>query len=416
MKISKVKGTHDFLDLTLFNFVVQQIRSYVNKYNFSEIKTPILEPTELFKRSLGLHTDVVTKEMFVVKTDSNSDEICLRPEATAPTMRAFLEHSIQLVPWKVFSIGPMFRHERPQKGRYRQFYQANFEIIDAPSIVHDVQMITMLDRLFQDIFLLDMYALHINFLGTSEGREKFKKKLADFLDNHVESLCETCKVRKEKNILRIFDCKNKTCKELYYDAPHIIDHLSKESQKEWEQIQEQLSLLSISYSVVPTLVRGLDYYDTTVFEFVSDNLGAQSAFCSGGRYDTLATQLGAKKNYPSIGAALGIERLLLLLESIQDSLSLPHSPPLHLIIPIDVAQEGIALLLADELHAIGLSVDILIDGSLKSRMRKANKMGAKYILLLGEEEQKNRTVTLKNMVTGQEQNMLQTEVLTFLKQ
>jgi histidyl-tRNA synthetase len=214
--VLRVKGTHDFLEVQLFNFVQEIIHQQADSYHFTEIITPILEHTDLFKRSLGLQTDVVSKEMFVIGDPADPDSICLRPELTAPTMRAFLEHKEQLViPWKVFSVGPMFRHERPQKGRFRQFYQANFEVIGSDAIAQDVQLIKMLDRLFQEKFTLDTYALLINFLGCFEDRQKFKQKLHDFLNSVQDKICSDCLVRKEHNIMRIFDCKVSTCKEIY---------------------------------------------------------------------------------------------------------------------------------------------------------------------------------------------------------
>lgn len=417
--ISRVRGTQDFLDLRLLNFIQQVIERHCNQYRFQEIATPILEQTDLFKRSLGLQTDVVSKEMFIIGDTSDEDSICLRPEATAPTMRTFLEHKDQLqlvTPWKVYSIGPMFRHERPQKGRFRQFNQATLEVIGSSSVAQDVQLIKMLDRLFQEKFTLDNYALQLNFLGCFDDRQKFKKKLYDFLTTVQDKLCENCVVRKEHNIMRIFDCKNPTCKELYKNAPTIVDSLCPNCQKEWQQVQDQLHILSISFTYNPLLVRGLDYYDKTVFEFTSDNLGSQTAFCGGGRYNRLASHLGASNEYESVGASIGIERLLMLLEPISDRLQLPPEQPLQLIIPLSAEQQSLALLLADELQAQNLCVDILVDeDSLKSHMRKANKMGAAHVLLIGSEEQAQRKVMVKKMVTGQSELVDQTDLITYLK-
>lgn len=415
--VSRVKGTHDFLDVRLFNFVEQVIHHHCTRYHFNEIFTPILEHTELFKRSLGLQTDIVSKEMFVIGDPQRSDSLCLRPEATAPTMRAFLENRENLVtPWKVYSIGPMFRHERPQKGRFRQFHQATLEVIGSGAIAQDVQLIKMLDRLFQEKFMLDTYALIINFLGCAEDRARFKKILYDFLTSVQDQLCENCLVRKEHNIMRVYDCKEATCQALYKNAPQIIHHLCEPCKQEWKQLQDQLHLLSISFSYCPLLVRGLDYYDKTVFEFTSDNLGSQTAFCGGGRYNRLATQLGASEDLSCVGASIGIERLLLLLESLQDRLPIPEQPPLTLILPLSAEQQSLALLLADELQAQDLCVDVLVDGdSVKTMMRKANKMGASTVLIIGSEEQAQRKVMVKKMATGQEELIDQTAVVAYLK-
>ncbi len=415
---SRVKGTHDFLDLTLFNFVIKEIKAHAQHYHFSEIATPILEPVELFQRSLGTYTDVISKEMFLIDTKEDEERICLRPEATASTMRAFLQHHIEQTPWKVFSYGPMFRYERPQKGRFRQFHQINIEIIGSVAIAQDLQLIKMLDRFFAERLQLNNFALLINFLGCMDDRVIYRDKLYAFLSSEAAAgICDTCKIRKEKNILRIFDCKNPKCQEIYQQAPHSADHLCKACQSEWKQLQDGLSLLSVSFAYEPKLVRGLDYYTKTVFEFVSENLGAQNAFCGGGRYDQLATMLGSKKEYPALGAAIGIERLLLLLEPKKNELSLPEPPALHVILPMSPAQHMLALLLSDTLQAQNVCIDILAEGdSIKSMMRQTNRMGARYALILGADEQQNKTVTVKNMVIGEQETIAQIDLVAYLKQ
>lgn len=414
MMFSRVKGTQDFLDLTLFNFIIDSVKHHVSRYHFNEIATPILEPTDLFKRSLGLQTDVVTKEMFVIK---GHDDICLRPEATASIVRAFIENNIQQVPWKVFLYGPMFRHERPQKGRYRQFHQINFEVIGAQSIAHDVSLIAMLDRFFHERLTLNNYALLLNFLGCFDDRKAYRVMLKEFLESsEAQGLCELCNERKEKNILRIFDCKNGNCQAIYRKAPLLVDNLCETCNAEWQQLQEQLELLSVSFSYSPTLVRGLDYYNKTVFEFVSENLGAQQAFCGGGRYDQLVGQIGGGADQPSVGAAIGIERLMLLLDPIRSTLPLPMKSALHVVIPLSEKQQTLALLLADTIQAHTLTVDVLLDGgSVKSMLRKAHKMGALYCLLLGEDEQRTHEVTIKNMMTGDEVRVPQAQAVSYLK-
>lgn len=413
--IPRVKGTQDFIDCAIFNFIVDQFAQHVSLYHFQQIATPVLEHVELFKRSLGQHTDVVSKEMFIVQSANESQEqICLRPEATAATVRAFVENN-PTTPWKVYSYGPMFRYERPQKGRFRQFHQINLEVIGAQSISQDVQIITMLDRFFHEKLKLNNYSLQINFLGTVADRANYLKTLKSFLTS-AQGICATCTQRATTNPLRIFDCKVEECQKIYQKAPHIADHLSTESKQEWEQLKQELMLLSISFVYNPKLVRGLDYYNKTVFEFASENLGAQNAFCGGGRYDQLAKELGAREDQPSIGAAIGIERLMLLLEPIRDTLPIAQSRPLYVMMPLSQAQQPLALLLADTLHAANLVVDTLLDGdSLKSMMRKANKMGAVYALILGDQEQQNKTVVVKNMMTGEQHELAQVDLATFLK-
>jgi len=414
--IRKVKGTQDLLNLTLFNFIINQAKKHFTEYNFKEISTPILETLELYKRSTGIETEVVTKQMFKVEANKGDEQIVLRPEATPSIIRAFIEDTAQQVPWKVFTWGPMFRYERPQKGRYRQFTQISIEVIGSEAISQDAQFIKMLDRFFHEKLRLSNYALILNFLGCFEDRKAYRVLLKQFLDNSERDLCKECKVRKEHNILRIFDCKNPDCQKIYKDAPFITDNLCKACAHEWELLKDQLALLSVSFVVQPSLVRGLDYYSKTVFEFVSDSLGSQSAFCGGGRYNRLVSQLGGKEDQPSIGAAPGVERLLLLLDQIKETLPLEQAPALHLILPIEEKQNMLALLLAENLQSHGLCTDILLDeGSIKSKMRKANKMGAAFVLILGPEEQEKKMVTVKNMITGESQQILQIDLIEYIK-
>lgn len=416
--ISRVKGTQDILDLTLFNYLISNVKLHLQKYHFTEIATPILEPMELFKRSLGTHTDVVSKEMFVIEphgTD-HEDRIVLRPEATASTVRAFIENGIQTTPWKVYSYGPMFRYERPQKGRYRQFNQVTIEVIGSAAVAQDVSLIALLDRFFHEQLNFNNYALQINFLGCSSDREAYRAILKKFLEKNSNSLCETCKVRKDTNIMRVFDCKVETCKVLYKNAPFIADHLCASCSAEWQQVQDMLQMLSISHNYAPTLVRGLDYYNKTVFEFVSANLGAQAAFCGGGRYDQLASLLGAKEDQPSVGAAIGIERVLLLLELMKDQIPLPQQPALLAVMPLDQAQQPLALIVADSLQAAGCCVEVMLEGdSIKAMMRRANKLGVAYALLIGSKEQETKTVTVKNMMTGDQETVAHADLVKYFK-
>lgn len=418
MAFTRIKGTQDFLDLSLYNFFIKKAKDHMRLYHFSEIATPLIEPVELFQRSLGEQSDIISKEMFLIDSGENKEErICLRPEGTAPAVRAFIENNVQQTPWKIFLYGPMFRYERPQKGRYRQFQQFSMEVIGSAAIAQDAQFIKMLERFFHETLQLNSFTIDLNFLGCLDDRRAYRDVLYKFLMSpKAANICETCKVRREKNIMRVFDCKSPVCQEIYKDAPYIADHLCAGCASEWQELQDELELLSVSFSYRPSLVRGLDYYSKTVFEFSSGLLGAQNAFCGGGRYDMLAKELGAKEDQPSIGAAIGIERLLLLLETIKDRLPIEQEPALHLIIPLGAEQKKLGLLLADELQAQGLVTDILLEGSsVKSMMREANKMGAAYCLILGEEEQKAGTVTVKNMVTGAQESIAQIAVASYLK-
>lgn len=412
--MAKVKGTQDFVDLKLYNYIVDAANKYLEANNYKQIMTPIIEHLDLFKRSLGITTDVVNKEMFIIQQEGEEkNPICLRPEATAATMRAFLENGIQNIPWKVFSVGPMFRYERPQKGRFRQFHQLNIEFVGSDNVYQDAEFIKMLDKLFSSKLKLDNYALHINYLGSFEDRKNFSTVLKKFLDSVADKICKTCSDRKDTNTLRVLDCKNPDCQTIYNSAPKTAEHLSSESKKEWQTLQDVLEMLSVSFVINSKLVRGLDYYNKTIFEFVSSDLGAQSAFCGGGRYDGLVKEISdGKQDVPSMGAAIGIERLMILLENRELDV---QEDPLHVIMPLSEEQFVLAMLVEQELLKANFAVETILErSSLKSMMRKANKMGAKYSLIIGEDEQKNRTVLVKNMVNGQENVINQPKLVGFL--
>lgn len=410
--MQKVKGTQDFLNNDLYEYIVETANAHCKQYHFTSIQTPIIEPTELFARAIGTATDVVGKEMFLIQPKEGSDSsICLRPEMTASTVRAFLEQGITTIPWNVVSAGPVFRYERPQKGRFRQFHQYNLEMIGASSIAYDAELISCLDQLFCHVFGLAQYSLMLNFLGCSNDRIAYKERLLTFLDTHSNEICATCTTRSTTNTLRVFDCKHETCQSIYQQAPTLIKHLCEQCAYEWEELQRLLQLLSVSFSVNPQLVRGLDYYNKTAFEFASTALGAQNSFCGGGRYDGLITQFEPKKSIPALGAAFGIERLMLMLELQQRTFA---KNPLHVIIPFEPAQQTIALLLAQHLRNHKLTVQLLCDGSIKHRMKQADAFGAQTVLLLGSDEQAAGTVTVKTMATGNSKTIPQIEIATYV--
>lgn len=415
--ISRVRGTRDIFNAQEFLEIFRIIKKHLHNHRFQQVMLPSIESVDLFKRALGQETDVVSKEMFIVASSSaeqKKEQICLRPEATAQMVRAFIEHGVQDLPWKAFCCGSMFRYERPQKGRFREFYQCSMEIIGSASVSEDVHLISMLDSLFSQKFNLSEYALHINFLGCSEDRKKFTERLHAFLSDHEDSICDTCKKRKEANILRVFDCKNEECHKVYVDAPHLTDGLCEPCSLEWKELQDRLEELSISFVHNTKLVRGLDYYNKTIFEFVSPLLGAQSAFCAGGRYDSLVALLGGKQDQPSIGAAIGVDRLEILLQETNSPLLEQQLAPLYIIVPLEKDQHPVALKLAQNLLNQGFCTDVLFDGSLKSMMRKANKMGAQAVLLIGSDEQNQGTVTFKDMQSGESQIVKQIQVAGLL--
>jgi len=412
--ITRVPGTHDVLDMKSFTELTTIIRTQFHHAGFAEIMTPLIEHTELFHRSLGSATDIMSKELYFVNSphaEEGDHTLCLRPEATASTVRAFVNAHIVHMPWNVFTIGPMFRHERPQKGRYRQFHQASIEMIGAQSITQDAFLIMMLNQLFSDRLSLVHYGLLINFMGCADDRTAFTEILKTWLQKHHEKLCSTCQQRAMTNPLRVFDCKQQACRELFEDAPKTTDHLCSACTQEWNLLQNLLQQLSVSYSHQPLLVRGLDYYSKTVFEFVSAELGAQNTFCGGGRYNQLAREIGAVDDVPSVGAAIGIERLLSLVED-----KLPRrETKLYCIIPLSLEQHSIALQLTDLLLAHNITVQPLLnESSLKSMMRTANRIGAHMCIIIGPDEQQAGTVALKNMMTGETKQIAQHDIVSHL--
>ena len=414
---SKVKGTQDWLDMGLLQGVLAKVHTYLALHNFSEIATPLLEYATLFERSLGNETDVVSKQMFFIaphKEESDKDRLCLRPEATAGIMRAYLENQHELPnPWKVYTVGPMFRYERPQKGRFRQLHQISLEAIGVASLEYDALFISMIAHLFEEILGLSAFVLHINYLGDAQDRELYKKALREFLDG--KDICATCQHRKETNVLRALDCKVETCKKIYEDAPEITAYFSQATQEEWKALQNNLHILGVTFVHNPFLVRGLDYYNKTVFEFVGIALGAQNALCGGGRYDGLSQELGSKEPIPSIGVGIGIERLLLLCQEHADALT-AKKPALHVIIPFDQAQHTLSLLMASSLTKHGICADVSLEStSVKNKMKRANKQGAAYVILIGQDEMEKNYVTIKHMITGAEEKVEQGKLLHYLQ-
>ena len=412
--IPRVKGTQDSLDTSVLTYFLDRTKKYLQENAFSEVITPILEHAELFLRTLGQETDVVSKQMYMVQAGED-ERICLRPEGTASVMRAYLEaHAGSNACAKLFTYGPMFRYERPQKGRYRQFSQLSMELVNARSILYDAYFIDLLDKLFSQVLRIPDFSLSLNFLGCSADRVAFKETLKLFLTD--KELCATCMIRKEKNILRIFDCKSAQCQSLYAHAPILTDHLCDCCAQQWSQLKDMLTLLSVSYKQVPTLVRGLDYYNKTVFEFTSSHLGSQDAFCSGGRYDGLAQELGAKNEVPAIGAAIGVERMGMILEAIAAGKPLVAPAPRYVFVPLDQEYTAVALELGKQLQGAGLVVDYVFDGdSIKTKMRRANAANAAYTLLIGSDEYAQKVVAVKTMATGAEERIAFSELAMRLK-
>ena len=396
--IQAIRGMNDCLpsQTGIWQFVESNIRRVVANYGYQEIRTPIVESTELFKRSIGEVTDIVEKEMYTFD-DRNGDSLALRPEGTACCVRAGNEHGLLYnQQQRLWYMGPMFRHERPQKGRYRQFHQFGVEAygLNGPDI--DVEMILIGARLWQAFGISDKVELQINSLGSAEARVAYKELLVVFLQKHHDQLDEDSQRRLLSNPLRILDSKNPTVQEIVKDAPKLIDHLDDESKAHFSLLCERLDNLGIQYVVNPSLVRGLDYYNRTVFEWVTRLLGAQGTICAGGRYDGLVEQLGGKAS-PAVGFAMGLERLVLLVESLDESIYANNAVDIYLM-PMSEDAESAATKIAEQIRNILPTVKLQQHcggGNFKRKMKKAMASDAAIAIIIGDDELANASVSVK---------------------
>ncbi|MDQ5947701.1 MAG: histidyl-tRNA synthetase [Pseudomonadota bacterium] len=396
-KLSGVKGMNDLLPATSYQWLwlEDKLRVWLSQYGYENIRTPILENTQLFTRSIGEVTDIVEKEMYSFTDSLNGDALTLRPEGTAGTIRAVVEHNLLYnANQKLWYIGPMFRHERPQKGRYRQFHQLGVEALGFKGPDVDCEIILMLNHLWQ-ILGLSGVELQINCLGNKDERLAHREALIAYFEQHQELLDEEAKRRLHTNPLRILDTKNPAMQELVSDAPKLLAYLGEHSQAHYTGWKAGLDALNIAYVENPRLVRGLDYYNLSVFEWVSSDLGSQSTVCGGGRYDPLVAELSGKENY-AIGFAIGLERLLLSLEA-QNKLIIKPDCDIYIVNDGFGAAE-VAFSLAQELRTLGYKViQHLGGGSFKSQFKKADSSGARLSLVIGENEVKLNQVVLKLM-------------------
>jgi histidyl-tRNA synthetase len=372
-------------------------------YGYQEIRLPIVEKTELFKRSIGEVTDIVEKEMYTFD-DRNGDSLTLRPEGTAGCLRACLEHGLlHNQSHRLWYYGPMFRHERPQKGRYRQFYQLGVETYGMPGPDVDAEMILLTDRLWKKIGIRDKVELQINSLGTSEERAAYRSTLVSYFQQHLSVLDEDSLRRLETNPLRILDSKNPAMQEMLQQAPVLLNHLGEDSLNHFNRLKAMLDDLGIEYSLNTRLVRGLDYYSKTVFEWVTDELGSQGTICAGGRYDGLIEQLGGKPNH-AIGFAMGMERILALVELLEN-VDIAPTVDVYMIRVGEAAEQAGMMLaerLRDQLDGLKLQVNFG-GGSFKSQFKKADKSGAAYAIIIGDDEAQRGDVALKSLRVEQEQ-------------
>ncbi|MFO7761111.1 MAG: histidine--tRNA ligase [Thermodesulfobacteriota bacterium] len=401
MKIKALKGFKDIIpdEVDIYRFIEKISRDIFHRFGFREIRVPVLEKTDLFVRSLGVATDIVEKEMYTFD-DRNGDSVTMRPEGTASVLRAYIEQGLHASSslQKLYTIGPMFRHERPQKGRLRQFHQISVEVLglDHPRI--DAEVMAMAYLLLTSLGL--SARLEINSLGCQKCRPGFNQALRLFLDN-CQGLCDDCLRRRDTNPLRVLDCKNKSCQEHYQKAPFIIQHLCPECYGHFQTVKEGLKLLRIPYTVNSFMVRGLDYYCRTTFELISDDLGTQNAVGAGGRYDGLVKELGGP-DVPGLGFAMGLERLALLLAS-QDNGSQKAWTDLF-IAALGPKAQNVAFPVSHYLREKGLSVTMdVMDRSLKSQMKQADRAGANFVLILGEEEFEKGQAQLRDMRSKNQQ-------------
>lgn len=411
------RGTKDITpkDVYKWHYVEKKFREICALYGYEEIRTPIFEHTEVFARSVGDTTDVVQKEMYSF-TDRGDRQLSLKPEGTAGVIRSFIENKMyaDTQPTKLYYITPCFRYERPQAGRQRQFHQFGIEVLgsDGPSV--DAEVISLAVQFFNEMGLKNL-SVNINSVGCPKCREEYNRKLKEYLDKKVDVLCETCLERKDKNPMRVIDCKNPQCKENLQDIPFMIDHLCDDCKEHFEKLQTYLKEMDINYVVDKTIVRGLDYYKKTAFEIISNDIGSQSTVCGGGRYDGLVEMLGGPKGISGIGFGLGVERLLLTLENNNIEIENPKSTDIYIATIGDAAKTKSFKLIKD-LRANHISADNdHLDKSLKAQFKYSDKLNAKYTVVIGDDELANDTATLKNMETSEQTTIKLSELVDELK-
>jgi histidyl-tRNA synthetase len=408
--IRAVKGTRDLLppSTEVWNSVEDAARRVFRAYNYREIRTPILEETQLFARGVGEETDIVTKEMYTFE-DRDGSSLTLRPEATASVIRAYLEHRLDQRPGvqKLYYLGPMFRRERPQKGRYRQFFQIGAEAIGSESPFVDAEVIEMVVEFFRAI-RLEGFQLLLNSVGCPKCRPGFVARLREELVKAAPAMCADCRRRVETNPLRVLDCKIPEDQPIIEALPSILDHLCPECRAHFDAVRQSLADRGIAFEVRPRLVRGLDYYMRTTFEVVHGALGAQNSVLGGGRYDGLAESLGSKIHAPGIGFSIGEDRLVM---SLEETCAEEFKPELDLLIaPLGERALRDSALLARDLRRLGICVEIAAEARLKRALELANKLAARYALILGEDEIASGTYTLKNMATGEQVSVTREEL------
>ncbi len=410
-KLQPVRGTKDLYgaEIAGFNHIVDVTKKTAALYGFGEIATPIFEFSEIFERNLGETSDIISKEVYKFP-DRGDNFLTLRPEFTAGVVRAFISNGDlgQNLPQKLFSFGPIFRYDRPQKGRQRQFHQINFESIGQNHFLSDVEMIALAASVLKGLGVLDKTELHINSLGCEQTKANYQNALTEYFSKYKEELSADSQTRLQKNPLRILDSKDSKDIEIGKNAPQISDFYSDEAKNNFENILKSLNDLGLKYQVNQRLVRGLDYYTSTVFEFITNDLGAQNTVLAGGRYDNLIDKMGGQ-DLPAIGFAAGIERLMLL-SNLETKTARPVS-----IIYVSENEQQAALKLALDLRNSGIYAEIIFGGNMKKQMKKATTANAGFVVIIGEEELKNRKFTVKNFDLGSEEKVAVDNIIKYLK-
>lgn len=402
------KGTQDLLPSQSYKWQIVEgvMHSEAAVHGFKEIRTPVFEHTELFQRSVGETTDVVQKEMYTFQ-DKGGRSVTLRPEGTAGAVRAMLEHALYNdgLPVKMYYFTSCYRYEKPQAGRLREFHQFGVEMFGASSPIADAEVISLAKSVFDRLGIQNL-SLEINSIGCPDCRAKYHQALKEYFSQYKDQLCETCLSRLDRNPMRILDCKSPVCSKIAEGAPSMLDYLCDDCKAHFEGVKSYLNAADIEYSVNPTIVRGLDYYTRTVFEFVSNDLGAQSTVCGGGRYDGLVSEMtDGSKELPALGFAVGLERLMMILEA--QKVEIPSAPACEVYIaPMGQAAQTAAFKLVNELQMSSIVAECdICDRSLKAQMKYADKIGANFTLVLGDNELQSGKAELKNMQTGEKKKI-----------
>lgn len=411
--IQAIRGMNDYLpeETALWQRIEGTLKQVLGSYGYSEIRLPIVEQTPLFKRAIGEVTDVVEKEMYTFE-DRNGESLTLRPEGTAGCVRAGIEHGLLYnQEQRLWYIGPMFRYERPQKGRYRQFHQLGAEVFGLQGPDIDAELILLTARWWKALGIAEHVKLELNSIGSLEARANYRDALVAFLEQHVEVLDEDCKRRMYSNPLRVLDSKNPEVQALLNDAPRLSEYLDEESRAHFAGLCELLAQAGIPYTVNERLVRGLDYYNRTVFEWVTTSLGAQGTVCAGGRYDGLVEQLGGRAT-PAVGFAMGLERLVLLVQAVNPEFKAPSAIDVY-VISSGAGTQSAAMQLAEQVRDAAPQLKLMTNyggGNFKKQIIRADKWGARIALILGESEVAAQQVVVKDLRSGEQETLAQSEV------